>query len=285
MRHSISFVVAGLVFGSLAFVYAQVFSYEPPVVISVPSPVFHVDRSVLPELSVSAYAVFDVATGEVLFGHAIDTPLPIASVTKLFTAVAILDGFDPEATTTITWTDVAGEGDAGKLKPTQAYSYRELLFPLLLESSNDAASALERATDGGVIAVMNQVAQDAGATDTTFADASGLSSNNRSTVADLITVTRAINERYPFVFDISELPQYIGAYTGWQNNNPVMDTTAYAGGKHGYTEAAGRTLVAQFDESFTVGDRTIGYIILGSSDLKADMALLRNFTRDAVDFK
>jgi D-alanyl-D-alanine carboxypeptidase len=278
-------VVAGLVFGSLALIYAQVFSYEPvgPEVVTEAS--FSVSAASAPTATSDAYVIFDTATGEVLVSKGIDEVHPIASVTKLFAAVALFEAFDPESTTTITWADVAGEGEAGKLHPTEVYSYRELLFPLLLESSNDAALALEHATKGEIIGSMQAVAVKYGAVSTSFADASGLSARNVSTAGDLMRFVRATNSIYPFVYDIGQLPQYIGTYTGWQNNNPVAVTPDFRGGKHGYTEAAGRTLVAQFEEPFTAGNRTIGYVILGSSDLKADTAMLRAFTRDSVDYQ
>jgi serine-type D-Ala-D-Ala carboxypeptidase (penicillin-binding protein 5/6) len=284
MRHLASFVVAGLVFGSIALIYAQVFSYQPDVETPI-TPVFSVTETELPTISAPAYAIYDIESGEIFASRDIDTLHPIASVTKLFTAVAILEKFDPESTTTITWRDVAGEGEAGKLQPRQVYSYRELLFPLLLESSNDAADTLMHATGDKLLPAMTSVALEYGAVHTSFGDASGLSPENVSTVTDLVAFSRAVGETYPFVYDIGQLSQYIGTYTGWRNNNPVAAADAYRGGKHGYTEAAGRTLVAQFAESFAAGDRIIGYIILGSDDLKADTQTLRDFVHTSVLFQ
>lgn len=285
MRHVYSVVVAGVLFFIGAFYYAQVFSYQP-----VPAPLPHEASFVTasgpaPTLDVNAYIIFDTKTGEVLAAQNPDVVYPIASVTKLFTATAILEDFDPESTTTITWGDIAAEGESGKLKPRQVYTYRELLFPLLLESSNDAALALDHATKGQLTPALATVAKKYGAPHTHFADASGLSASNTATVRDLMNFSRAVSEKYPFVYDISELPQYIGEYTGWRNNNPVFNTDSYRGGKHGYTPAAGRTLVAQFSEHFAAGDRTLGYIILGSDNLAADVGTLRSYVIEAVNFQ
>ena len=118
-----------------------------------------------------------------------------------------------------------------------------------------------------------------------FADASGLSPDNTASARDLMYFSRAVGEKYPFVYDISELPQYIGSYTGWLNNNPVFNTDSYRGGKHGYTPEAGRTLVAQFSEHFAAGDRTLGYIILGSNNLPTDVATLREYTATSVQYQ
>lgn len=286
MRHVYSVAVAGLLFVIGAFYYVQVFSYQAPAPVVAPHvPAFMRASGVPPTLAVNAYLVFDTTTGEVLLSQNPDAVYPIASVTKLFTATAILEDFNPNSTTTITWGDVAAEGKAGKLKPRQVYTYRELLFPLLLESSNDAALALEHATKGRLTTALDTIAKKYGANHAHFADASGLSANNVASAHDLMNFSRAVGEKYPFVYDISELPLYIGSYTGWLNNNPVFNSDSYRGGKHGYTPEAGRTLVAQFAEHFAAGDRTIGYIILGSDNLATDVTTLRNYVATAVHFE
>ena len=261
------------------------FSYQSDVTVPAKPAVFVLATNTVPTISAPAFAIFDVESGQVLVSADADTPHPIASVTKLFTAVAILETFNPESTTTITWTDVAGEGESGKLHPSEVYSYRGLLFPLLLESSNDAADTLERATGEKLLPAMATVAAEYGAVHSNFFDASGLSPKNISTVTDLVVFSRAVGKKYPFVYDVSTLPQYIGAYTGWRNNNPVSQADEYRGGKHGYTPAAGRTLVAQFSEQFKSGDRTIGYIILGSDNLATDVATLRNYVAEMVQYQ
>jgi len=286
MKHLVSFLFASLLFTTLTFVSVQVFSYQSQPIAPITSPsAFRVSATSGPTISASAYIIFDVETGLVLAERDSGTPYPIASVTKLFTAAAILESFNPEATTTITWRDVAGEGESGNLKTQQVYTYRELLFPLLLTSSNDAADALWRATDGVLLSVMQSVASSSGAKTTQLVDASGLSAKNVASANDLRLFARAVGEKYPFVFDVSRLPQYIGEYTGWRNNSPVADDSGYQGGKHGYTPAAGRTLVGEFSESFTGGKRTIGYVILGSDNLAADTEVLRDFVATEVTYE
>jgi len=286
MKHLVSLLFASLVFSTLTFVSVQVFSYQSqPVAPVAATPTFSVSTTSGPTIGASAYIIFDVETGLVLAEHDSGTPYPIASVTKLFTAAAILESFNPESTTTITWRDVAGEGESGNLKSQQVYTYRELLFPLLLTSSNDAADALLRATDNTLLAVMQSVASSSGAKTTQLVDASGLSAKNVASASDLMRFARAVGEKYPFVFDVSRLPHYIGEYTGWQNNNPVADEDDYQGGKHGYTPAAGRTLVGEFSESFTGGKLTIGYVILGSDNLATDTEVLRDFVATEVTYE
>lgn len=235
-------------------------------------------------LTATAYAVFEVESGTILASANTSTVLPIASVTKLATAAAIIDSPDIEEETTITYSDLLADGRAGKLEIGERYTYRQLLFPLLLESSNDAAAVYERVTGDGVIADMNTLAEEVGMTATKFADASGLSDGNVSTVGDLLQLTRHLVREYPEVLDITRLKTHMGPYSGLVNNSPVIER-GYRGGKHGYTYAAGRTLVAVFAEPFEAGPVEIGYVILGSDNLATDTETLRAFVRDSVRFE
>lgn len=242
----------------------EVVTDQPVLVMSQTSP--------LPQVSAKAYGVFDMETGEMLLGTDTDEPLPIASVTKLFTAAKVLETSQIDQQVRVTAADVATEGRAGKLAAGQDYQLYELLFPLLLESSNDAAASLERVVGTGQIAGI------------ALADASGLSSQNRASVTNLALELRRLYTTNQHIFDITTLRQYVGEYTGWVNNSPVRDLPGYQGGKHGYTEAAGRTLAAIFTEP-ALGDRKLGYIILGSTDLKTDTVALRQAVQDSVQIQ
>lgn len=227
-----------------------------------------VTKMVTPAVSAKAYTVFDVTTGEILLSKDADEELPIASVTKLFTAAAALE-LSPDEEVVVSAADVATEGRAGKLEAGDEYSVHELLFPLLLESSNDAAAALSRVT--GPVAVGSHP----------LADTSGLSDANIASARELATAVRELYFTKPHLFDITKLSQKVGEYTGWINNSPVRDLPGYQGGKHGYTVAAGRTLAAIFSEDALQG-RTVGYIVLGSDDVRSDVELLRASVEEAV---
>jgi D-alanyl-D-alanine carboxypeptidase len=141
---------------------------------------------------------------------------------------------------------------------------------------------LERTTTGTLVTAMNEWASTEGATQTRFVDASGIADANVSTASDLqILLRNAFSNRH-HIFDITTLPQYIGAYTGWLNNNPVAMESGFRGGKNGYTVAANRTLVAVFDETINGHTYTLGYIILGSDDIKADFSILRQFINNSA---
>jgi D-alanyl-D-alanine carboxypeptidase len=249
------------------------------------TPSFHSDAPSPALASARSYVVFDAVTGGIIASQNPDTAYAVASITKLPAAAAAQVVVPLEATTTVTWTDVAAEGRAGKLEPGQVYTYRELLFPLLLESSNDAAAAFERTYRDQVVTAMNEIATAYGASSTRFVDASGLSDRNVASARDLAALTTGLYAAHPYIFDITTLSQYLTEHTGWINNSPVATEAGYIGGKHGYTEAAGRTIVALFDEPFAAGRRQVGYIILGSSDLATDVAALREFVRTSVRFE
>lgn len=236
----------------------------------------------VPILSASQFLVFDMNTGTTIVEESPDTVVPIASITKLFAAANLLTNYDLQATATVTWSDLAGDGGAGKLAYGETYSYRDLLFPLLIESSNDAALVLERTTTGTLVTAMNEWASTTGAVKTTFVDASGIADANVSTASDLKVLLRSAFSNRHHIFDITTLPQYIGAYTGWLNNNPVAREAGYRGGKNGYTASANRTLVAVFDETINGHTYTLGYIILGSDDIKADFSILRQFINNSA---
>lgn len=249
------------------------------------TPIFHVE-AVAPELpQARAYAIFDPGNGGLLVSQNDELVYPIASVTKLSAAAAVESLGWLDATTTVAVSDVAAEGRAGKLVAGTVYRYRELLFPLLLESSNDAAAALERADPEQLLLRMNERARTVGTQNTSFVDASGLSDKNVSTARDLAMLTAQLYKDHPYIFDITTLSQYIGPQTGWVNNNPVVHQDSYLGGKHGYTEAAQRTIVAIFDEEFATGRRQVGYVVLGSKDLEADINRLRAFVAESVRYE
>lgn len=248
---------------------------------AVAKPVYQVETAEV--LLPAAYVVFDVESGEVLLESKSESVLPIASVTKLFTAAAMMEG-DLTSSTTITYQDTWAEEDFGKLHAGEEYVLRELLFPLLLESSNDAAAHFERVTKGEVIKEMNRLATEAGLANTNLVDASGLSAKNVSTAADLARFLSYLHQNHSHVLDITTLRQYVGPYTGWVNNSPVLSKD-YAGGKHGYTEAALRTGAVLFKEDISGTSRTIGYVVLGAASLSADIAQLRDFVHTRVRFE
>lgn len=231
---------------------------------------------------VSAYVVMDETTGEVLLAKDADIPRPTASVIKLLVAAAALKSDLLAATTTIIASDVAAPEDFGKLAVGEVYSLRELLFPYLIESSNDAGAAIERTWGEELTPIIGEVLADAGVADTvTVADFSGLSPKTTASSNALAHLAKYLSENTSTVFDITTLPQYVGQRP-LVNNSPFVTDEDYQGGKHGYTPEAGKTAVVRFRTTYRDGERTLIAVILGTEDNKAALAALKAALDDSV---
>jgi len=270
------FAIGSCVFVIALFGAEEIIMDEPVLTIESFSPV---------SVTALSYLVFDVETGAEIGAKDAKRQLPIASVTKLATASLFYEDADLEAATTITWQDVNTEGAAGRIHAYEEYTHRELMYPLLLESSNDAATAMLRVSPH-LLQKMNDYVEKLGLHNTHFKDPSGLSDGNVSTAHELSILITSLLKKEPHIFDITQLSQYVGTHTGWINNNPLSQLEGFAGGKHGFTYAANRTTVSFFDETFDNGPtRKLGYVLLGSDDLTADIELLRGQVRQSIRYE
>ena len=248
-------------------------------------PSFSTSLASVENVSAKAWLVFDPDSGDVLYSENDSEVLPIASVAKLIAAEVFAKQANLFATTTITWVDLSHDGRAGGLVYGDTYTFHELLFPLLLESSNDAAGVFER-NRPELIEEMNVYADSLGLSQTEFFDASGLSVFGVSTAAELRLLLRDIYLNSPHLIDISGLVQYLGTQRGWLNNSPFITEAEYVGGKHGYLPEARYTAAIIFKETLAnSAHRNVGYILLGSRDLEHDVKLLRNHVGSNVSYR
>jgi D-alanyl-D-alanine carboxypeptidase len=250
-------------------------------------PEYVVARDAFKDVLVTAasFIVFDVSDGRVFAEREADTVREMASITKLITADMALGTSTVDASTTISWRAVVSEGRSGGLEAGQRYRVRELVFPLLLESSNDAAEAIAEANGRTqFIKGMNARADELGMSSTDVVDPSGLGRGNVSTARDLMKLMRHLYANHRHVLDITTLTSYVSEEHIWQNNDPVMSSDGFIGGKHGYTDTAGRTIALIVEERFTESSsvRPIGIILLDSDDLTGDVARLRDEFRRTV---
>jgi serine-type D-Ala-D-Ala endopeptidase (penicillin-binding protein 7) len=223
----------------------------------------------VPKVTASGWAVFDPHTGSIRYGNAVDEMKPIASITKLFTAYMVLSSGTGHVTTTITEDDIETEGSFGKLRSGETLSLASLMFPLLLESSNDAGAAIER-TFGPLYAdSVGGAIHEIGLSSTRIVDGTGLSPDDVSTARDLALFFSYLHATYPHITDITQLRMYITDARGLINNNPARDFSSFLGGKQGYIPEAGKTFVGAFSRAGGKGD--VGIVLLGSSDLHSDI--------------
>ncbi len=205
----------------------------------------------------SASAIVMDADGNVIYGKDPYTVRPIASITKVMTAMVILDaGLDLDEKITITKDDrdlVRLTGS--RLEYGAKLTRRELILLSLMSSENRAATALGRTYPGGMdafIVAMNQKARQIGMTDSWFADPAGLMSENVSTAADLAIMIDAASD-YPLIRQATttkrqEVRPYAkrGPLT-YGNTNRLLKNANWdiELSKTGYINEAGRCLVMQ----------------------------------------
>ena len=235
--------------------------------------------------------LFDLDTGEVLWRRQPDRVLPIASLTKMMTAILVVDRARPAAKVRVTKEALAYKGSAvGILPKGKRIKLETMLNGLLLPSGNDAAIALAQRMSGTVAAFvqrMNEQAVDLGLTCTRFSSPDGFEdAGNHSCAIDLAEMARAVLDRPRLARIVARrravLPFPIkGGRIYLYNNNPLL-RTGYPGTigiKTGYTDAAGRCLVAAARRN----GRRLGVVLLHSPDpgKQATQLLNRGFAAQA----
>jgi len=222
-----------------------------------------------PELSLQVRSAISVKVYErgnqkILFKENIDKPLPIASLTKLMTALIVLentlnDDFNLSNVVTIS-KEAAGQEDVptnyGNLKKGKRLRVEELLDLALFYSSNDAAFALAEVIGvENFVERMNQMAEILGLENTHFVNPHGLDPDelhytpgvinyfNHSSAKDLVKLSRYILKEYPLIFEISRKEPFYLIKDGIFN---LFLTQEVLGGKTGYTDEAGGCILFLF---------------------------------------
>jgi len=214
--------------------------------------------------------VQDAASGETLIAKNQGAVLPIASITKLMTAMVILDaGISLEQRVAISDEDYdLLKGTRSRLRPGTVLTRDELLLLALMSSENRAAASLGRTYPGGLevfVAAMNAKAQVLGMGATIFVDPTGLSSANVSTAHDLARLVAAAHE-YPLIRQYSTREsatvQALGRPLGYRNTNGLVRSAQWDIGlsKTGYISEAGRCLVMRV----RMASREVNVVLLDS---------------------
>ncbi|MCQ9377595.1 D-alanyl-D-alanine endopeptidase [Methyloversatilis sp. XJ19-49] len=209
----------------------------------------------LPNVKSASVLVQDQISGEVLFERNSDAVVPIASITKLMTAMVALD-----ARPALDEVLVVSEEDIDQLKGTRSrlaigtrLTREEMLHLALMSSENRAASALSRHYPGGeraFIAAMNEKAIELGLADTRFFDSTGLDPHNVSSARDLAKMVAA-SSTYPLIREFSTTRDGSFAVKGktlhFNNTNALVSSSDWeiALQKTGFTNEAGKCLVMQ----------------------------------------
>ena len=230
------------------------------------------------DVDAASTLVLEPVTQNALQHKSIFETRPIASLTKLMTALVVITEMNLYDEITVSAAAMATYGDRGGLALGEVLSVENLLHILLIESSNDAAIALEEyynayrtELDGTFVAAMNAKARELGLSDTFFVEPSGLNVNNRSTAYDLARLADYVFQRPILrqimsteVIDIQSADGVINHHLA--NSNTLLGVLrGVLAGKTGYTEEAGESLILFVKKSENIDDYLI-YVILGSSD-------------------
>lgn len=230
------------------------------------------DASGMPMLRSTAFMVQEVHSGRVLLQKNANVAVPIASITKLMTAMVVLDAHQSlSEVIEVTDDDVDRlKGSSSRLPVGTRLSREDMLHLALMASENRAASALARNYPGGLhafIEAANVKTKMMGLSDTHFYDPTGLNKNNVSSAHDLaIMVANA--SRYPLIREFSTTPEYTadlreGRPRTFHNTNSLVKSPDWQIDvqKTGFINESGKCLVMQA----WVGDKQLAIVLLDSS--------------------
>ncbi len=275
---------AGKVF-AFADIGTKVFVYDNKQII--PPPQLTLENIPMPNIDAASYLVADIDTGDVYAEKDANVERPIASVTKLMTALTANEIIQLNMQVTMNEGGLSNPPNPASTTP-KTFLVDDLFYPLLMQSSNAVAGSLASYYGThGFIQWMNATAKSIGMASTTFADASGASPNNISTPEDLYHLAAYLYNKKSFVFKITQtqtktITSDDGTSYQIKNVNTPANTAPFDGGKVGHTNAAQDTIVSVL--ALKVGNitRHVAIIVLDSDNQKLDTKHLADWITDAT---
>ncbi len=245
-----------------------------------------------PQVSARSVLIYDTTSKQVLYSKSPKEKLPMASLTKIMTAVVALENKKDDDKYIVRQEDLVGEDSMG-LTAGETLSLSDLLYGIMLHSANDAAEVLANNFPGGrtaFIKAMNDKVKALGLFDTNFTNPTGLEGDGvqYTTTYDLVVITEYALEHFPLfnqvvsTFDY-EIP-YSLEHKAFFLENETNLLTSYPGVKGvktGYTPEAGLCLVTYLDYD---GHKIIG-VILGSDDRRGEMIELLDYSLQSLGIK
>lgn len=245
-----------------------------------------------PELTALSALSYDLTSENILYGKNIKERLPIASLTKIMTAIIALENEDPDKIVSISRTAAnIGENSMG-LSEGEILTVRDLLYGLILPSGNDAAEALAEANERGrdnFLYLMNKKVRDLGLTDTNFTNPSGLEGDGTqySTAYDLLVIAQYGLKNAEFRKLVST-PRYSISYSSrhkafelFNDTNLLTSYPGVKGIKTGFTDEAGLCLVTYLDYE----GHEIVAVLLNSQNRRQEMKDLLDYSLRSLGIK
>ncbi|MCE9548990.1 CapA family protein [Candidatus Nomurabacteria bacterium] len=237
-----------------------------------------------PKVSAQAYVVGDLSTGKIILAKNQNKKFPIASVSKLITATVLSEIAEPEDLIQVSKKALETEGVNGNLHINEKIKASDIYYPLLLESSNDAAEVIaEYPGRENFIEKMNDKVKDLGLASTFFKDPSGLSPGNQSTPFDLFKFTQYLKREKPELLKITTNRSYNNKKHTWFSNNQFLREEGYEGGKSGYTDEALQTGISVFSIPLGEDDpHSIAILLLQSNDRLKDVENILKYLKKNI---
>ncbi len=247
----------------------------------------------MPFLELEAQAALAIKTdgSRVYYNKNIEMQRSVASLTKLMTAIIVLENYQPAAdqpqadnldeVIKIPLSAVRREGARGDLKLDELITVRSLLSIMLIDSSNDAAFALaEKRAD--FVSLMNKKAKELGLTNTHFSNPDGLDEpGNYSSALDIEKIFSYLINTYPEAFEILKTKNMVVYSADGKTEHRLKNTNELLGkvdevvaGKTGYTDEAGGSLIL-------LTKNNIITVVLGSPDRFSESEKLINWLKSA----
>lgn len=245
-----------------------------------------------PTIGGKAALVYDTGSARFLYEKNIDSKLPVASLTKILSAVIVIDNLNLNDIVTISESSLKVDGEKQDLYLGEKISVGNLLKLMLIESSNDAAYALAEYTKGqglDFVEAMNLKAHSIGMKNSSFFDPAGLDDNGNSTGEDLVKLVQYSLD-YKNIWDISSEKTAIIESSDERIKHSITSTNRLLGlikdiigGKTGYTDGALQCMILVASAPDSKGK--IISIVLGSNDRFGDTQKLVEWARTAYRWK
>jgi D-alanyl-D-alanine endopeptidase (penicillin-binding protein 7) len=229
-----------------------------------------------PIITARAYLVGDVSTGKIYIEKNSTLILPVASMSKLITAIESMDKLKMDQRITIS-EEASSTPDTSNFRTGETFTVQELLYPLLLNSSNIAAEALASTTNRvKFLELMSSYAWEIGMPSTFFADPSGINPRNVSDAKDFFSLARYLYKSRPEILAITKTVRVATATTTdhgahvFVSIHPFVVDQNFLGGKTGHTAEAKDTMLTILN----INSYPIAIIVLSSNNRKNDTSLL-----------
>ncbi len=286
--------------------FQSVLSFPIPVVFALPNnhqvatldlwepgkQVTNITGSQAPQISASAALSYDLTTNTYLFAKDVQKRLPMASLTKIMTAVIGLEHLKNDDQYIVRSQSLVGNNAMG-VTPGEVLDHTELLYGLVLPSGNDAAEVFADNFPGGrekFIAAMNEKVAALGLSDTHYTNPSGLEGdgNQYTTAYDLLVITRYALSHFPlfrtvvatYTTDVPATATHKEFYLT-NETNLLSSYPGVKGVKDGYTPEAGLCLVTYLD----YGGHKVISVLLGSDDRRGEMKEILDYSLKKLGIK